>query len=297
MKKTLKQISSVLTALALTVCGVTVLATSVTAVSSKDSVGYTEYHTTEEVTYPPTEEVDEIFEDISLDHNSVDAYIFFKNAKLPTLNLNQVKPENSNLIYGTLTNVPASDSPYYFVIDYTTIHASGVYHGVKSDGNKLYYETGGTYFAFFNREKADLTFIWDKANPNDIEITGGDVVMMKSQIPYDGDLLNNLTEPYTSPVWDVTYPPTVPIYTTSPTAPYTTDPYIATTAPIEPEIIVGDANLDGKVNINDATLVQRIVAKIIIPNEKQLIAADTNRDGIISIKDSTLIQKQISYGK
>lgn len=300
MKNTVKQVTSVLTALGLTVCGITALAVNVSAASPKEAVGYTEIQTTVEdynttvPTYP-----DVIYEDISLDHNSVDANVYFKNGALPSLSLDKEMPHNSNLIYGTLKDVPASDAPYYFVIDYTTVHASGIYHGIKSDGNGLYDEKGGNYFAFFNKTKADLTFVWDKANPDDIEIRGGDVVMMKSQIPFDGNISDSLTEPYTSPAWDVTYPPTIPsMYTTAPV--YTTspeEPYIATTAAAEPEIIIGDANLDGKVNISDATLVQRIVAKIIKPNEKQSKAADTNRDGFISIKDSTLIQKQISFGK
>jgi hypothetical protein len=293
MKKTVKQISAVLTALGLTVCGITALATNVSAASPNESVGYTEIQTTVEDYNATTVYPDVIYEDISLDHNNVDATIFFKNYVLPSLNLNQEMPYNNNLIYGTLKDVPASDSPYYFVIDYTTTHASGIYHGVKTDGNKAYDEQGGTFFAFFNKTKADLTFIWDKAHPDNIEIRGGDTVIMKSQIPFYGDIGENLTEPYTSPAWDVTYPPTIPsVYTTAPE-----EPYIATTAAAEPEIIIGDANLDGKVNINDATLVQRIVAKIIKPNEKQSKTADTNRDGFITIKDSTLIQKQISFGK
>lgn len=66
--------------------------------------------------------------------------------------------------------------------------------------------------------------------------------------------------------------------------PETTEP---TTAPIE-EVLLGDANSDGKVNINDATAIQKFAAFLGEVDEK---AADVNADSKINIKDATEIQK------
>ena len=56
----------------------------------------------------------------------------------------------------------------------------------------------------------------------------------------------------------------------------------------------GDANLDGKVNIKDATHIQRYVASIIIFSDDELSFADVNADGKVNIKDATRIQSAIA---
>lgn len=55
-------------------------------------------------------------------------------------------------------------------------------------------------------------------------------------------------------------------------------------------VILGDANLDGNLNINDVTAIQRHTAEYQVFNELQKKAGDTNGDGNISIDDATLIQ-------
>lgn len=55
-------------------------------------------------------------------------------------------------------------------------------------------------------------------------------------------------------------------------------------------VILGDANLDGFLNINDVTAIQRHTAEYQKLNELQAKAGDTNGDGKISIDDATLIQ-------
>ena len=57
---------------------------------------------------------------------------------------------------------------------------------------------------------------------------------------------------------------------------------------------IGDANGDGKVNIKDATHIQRYVASIIIFSDEELRFADVNADGKVNIKDATMIQKFIA---
>lgn len=258
---------------------------------------------TEDVTYPtetftatqPTTEVPVIYEDTRLINCSVSAYIHFKNNAAESCQLT----EAGTKMTGTIKNVPGSSAPYYFVIPYTATHASGIYYGTKSDGNKLYEDKGGVYFAFFNTSTGDVNFEWDKANPDSVKVTGNSVTMMKSQIPFTGDINENITEPYTTPSETVTHPTEIPIYTSAPQPATTVE--VASSAEQPTTAVVsytlGDANLDGVININDATLVQRFVAKIYNPNEIQKFVADADKDGVITIKDATLIQKIVAKVK
>ena len=56
------------------------------------------------------------------------------------------------------------------------------------------------------------------------------------------------------------------------------------------EFMLGDANMDGFVNINDVTAVQRNLAELEDFNELQESAADANCDGDLDISDATAIQ-------
>ena len=56
----------------------------------------------------------------------------------------------------------------------------------------------------------------------------------------------------------------------------------------------GDVNMDEKLSIKDATLIQKYLAKIIDLNTVTKGLADYNRDGHISIKDATNIQKKLA---
>lgn len=58
--------------------------------------------------------------------------------------------------------------------------------------------------------------------------------------------------------------------------------------------VLGDTNLDGRVDITDATLLQKYVASIEGFNETQLRNADVNKDGYVDITDATQIQKNIA---
>ncbi len=61
----------------------------------------------------------------------------------------------------------------------------------------------------------------------------------------------------------------------------------------EKTALKGDVNGDGKVNIVDATDIQKYIVQMISLNEEQLKAADVTGDGKIDIKDVTLIQKYL----
>ena len=78
------------------------------------------------------------------------------------------------------------------------------------------------------------------------------------------------------------------------TAPSTVTP---TTAPVtQPteKILIGDVNLNGAINVVDATAVQKYIVKLITLSDKALIAAARcdadGEDDIVSIKDATYIQ-------
>lgn len=60
--------------------------------------------------------------------------------------------------------------------------------------------------------------------------------------------------------------------------------------------IAGDANLDGKVNIKDSTLVQKYIAKIINDNTPgfNFKNADIDTNGTLDVRDATLIQKRVA---
>lgn len=56
-------------------------------------------------------------------------------------------------------------------------------------------------------------------------------------------------------------------------------------------LILGDANLDGKVNIKDVTQIQKAIAKIITFDTDSFTCADINSDDNLTIQDATNIQK------
>jgi len=58
--------------------------------------------------------------------------------------------------------------------------------------------------------------------------------------------------------------------------------------------MIGDVNLDKNVNIKDATLLQKHIAKIVTLSDAQIKQADADGDGKLNIKDVTLIQKYVA---
>ncbi len=69
-----------------------------------------------------------------------------------------------------------------------------------------------------------------------------------------------------------------------------------TTAPTDPvdKGICGDVTGDGKVNIKDATQIQKYAAKLADFTDAEFICADTNGDGKVNVKDATAIQKFVA---
>jgi len=77
---------------------------------------------------------------------------------------------------------------------------------------------------------------------------------------------------------------------TEPTEPSTPDE-TKPSEPIEDNGVIGDVNGDGKVNVKDATLIQKAAAKIIELTDEEQLRADVNADSKVNVKDATAIQK------
>ena len=58
------------------------------------------------------------------------------------------------------------------------------------------------------------------------------------------------------------------------------------------DVKLGDVTNDGKINITDATLIQKYIIGITSLDKQQSVSADIDRNNVISIADATLIQKK-----
>ena len=110
----------------------------------------------------------------------------------------------------------------------------------------------------------------------------------------------NPTEPSeaTEPSENVTTAPTEPETdptTTVDTTPTETSSVPASTGAVEEkQYLLGDADQNEKVNIKDATIIQKHVAKIVELTGDAIICADTTADTKVNIKDATAIQKFVA---
>lgn len=89
--------------------------------------------------------------------------------------------------------------------------------------------------------------------------------------------------------------PTTP--STDPTTTQATEP--SSVKPPEPgqKILIGDANQDGKIDIQDATYIQLALVEMFTLNKTESIAADTDKNGSIDIRDTTMIQYYVAGGQ
>lgn len=59
------------------------------------------------------------------------------------------------------------------------------------------------------------------------------------------------------------------------------------------EKLFGDTNGDGKIDVKDATLIQKYIVQKADIAQENLSVADYNKDGRIDVKDATAIQKSV----
>ena len=70
--------------------------------------------------------------------------------------------------------------------------------------------------------------------------------------------------------------------------------YVVTSAEAESEFDLGDANKDGKLNIRDATIIQKYLAKLAELDEEAIALSDFDGNGKVNVKDATAIQKKLA---
>lgn len=66
---------------------------------------------------------------------------------------------------------------------------------------------------------------------------------------------------------------------------------------LDKKTLYGDVNLDGKIDVNDATLLQRYIAGESVLTDDAVKAADFYKDRIIDVLDVTAIQTFIAHGQ
>lgn len=93
---------------------------------------------------------------------------------------------------------------------------------------------------------------------------------------------------------EVTYPISNPTYTMPISSEETeTTETIPTTTPLV-KYYIGDANLNSKISVKDATAIQKYVSKVIEFTRIQLFIANCDGVGGVNVKDATLIQKYVA---
>ena len=60
------------------------------------------------------------------------------------------------------------------------------------------------------------------------------------------------------------------------------------------QVVIGDVNLDGKLDIRDVLAIQRHVSEYKLLSGDALLAADTNGDGKVNIDDATYLQMYLA---
>lgn len=63
---------------------------------------------------------------------------------------------------------------------------------------------------------------------------------------------------------------------------------------VDTSYLIGDANLNGRIAIDDVTLIQKYLVELVTLSEKAVLASDTDLDGNVNVKDATNIQKYIA---
>ena len=272
MKKHFISIIAVVVALAVTVCilGVGSVSAMKGRKPSAPVIGFTGGY---EVTYPEGHGVTYPTTDpICVDYTSY--FIIPANSNMAEL-LNDRSDEiyNGNPDHSiTFAAVPASDKVYEFYVE-----------------ERFFNQTYGTYgtamgnnFAFKVTEECDVTIF--EATHHSFVIVGDGVVIMASNNPIGQTEFG--TEPQYTTVAPLTYPEGSSYYEIT----YPEGDYISTTGNA-PVYQMGDVNRDGRVDVVDATLVQRYAAGLEELDPEQLKLAEVCGLKPVTVVNATQIQK------
>lgn len=149
-----------------------------------------------------------------------------------------------------------------------------------------------TYMKILAEASPDLPIIIDKNEIVDDSYSVSIEEAITDDVPYiEESEVNNPTVP------DIKPTETEPVPTETEPAPTETEPTETEpteTQPATTDFILGDVDGDGKINVFDATAIQRFSAEIITLTDLQQAAADVNGDGKINIFDATMIQRFVA---
>ena len=159
-------------------------------------------------------------------------------------------------------------------------------------GTQMQAVGNGMYFALVDNNANRIIFNDNgAAQTTDLTIPGNFAIYDMASQSWSG---------YLSDYVDVTKFPMDPsLIPGNPTDPEPSTPAPTTPAPSNPEgtaeyVLLGDADLSGKVNVKDATSVQKYVAALEELGEKALFAANVDGSETVNVKDATAIQKSVA---
>ena len=192
----------------------------------------------------------------------------------------------------------ANNGDYLFVDGTVTVELTQDSYVIVKDENGVGYWTDG----WKDMNPGTVTLGEFGTNNNKMHVAAGVVAFT-----FDAETLTLTATPVVDepevetpdePVVDIT--PDEPVVETPDEPVVTPDEPVVTpdepvVTPDEPAAnIYGDVDLNGKVNVKDATLIQKAIADLATLDELQAALADVNADGKVNVKDATEIQKWIA---
>ncbi len=196
-------------------------------------------------------------------------------------------------------DIPVSVDNYdgmIFVVDLSQEFINS-YNGKVTYGGEWYYYYGsGMYGTAAEKADADEIFT-DKsfgewATPDE---TPTEPVIPTNPPEPTEPVVTEPIEPTTAETEPTEAPTeTSPTEGTTVTTPEEESSSTEPTTVFEPEFEIGDANMDGKLNIRDATLIQKYLAKLLSLSDSQKEYADFDLNGKVNVRDVTAIQKKIA---
>ncbi len=247
--------------------------------------------------------------EVSADYTNM--YFFFQDPVLGRIGSDVYEVNNCKIVigYDLITyNNPSNWSvvnAYVWTESNTPFSWPGLAMSKGSDGKWSVRIPGGGAFdmiIFNNKPGSDQTADLDITPYVTVGEAGSYTVVDpidRPTIPTEATTTPIITQPTTAektePTTEKTEPTTEKTEPTTEKTEPTTEKAEPSTAPIttDPEsYLYGDADLNGQVNIKDATLVQKYASKQATLTDKALMQANVTGDEAVNVRDATSIQKK-----
>ncbi len=178
---------------------------------------------------------------------------------------------------------------YYYDVQQELVNGYAIFTESSSATTNRYPADGETGMQINNTSKIfRANHSWETYTPSGTEPT----TAPKTE-PTTAPKTEPTTVPETKPTTvPQTEPTTVP--QTKPTNASETNP-TSSEPPKTEKILIGDTDLDGDINVKDATLIQLHLARLGTLNKKQLIVSDVDYDNDVNIRDVTYIQMYCAH--